>query len=203
MALNFKTMKEGFMFDDTPRGLLEALLIGGGMVAALSFAPTLIFALAGVGYALKAQDKARRKKLHNSLDYLKRHNYVRVVSKSEKGERKVRVELTALGKRRATEVHAKRLLLQNIERPKMWDKHWRIIMFDISADERAKRSAFRALIRRLGAVMLQKSVWIHPFDCSEQIGLLRDFFHLSDNELRVITAESIGDDVELRKHFSL
>jgi hypothetical protein len=156
IASYLKAEKGGYLFDDTPRGLLEALLIGGGIVGALTFAPTLIFALAGLGYALKAQDKARKRKLSGSLDYLRRQKYVRIVSKNERGERRVRIELTTLGKKRAVDVYTKHLFLRKVERPKSWDRRWRIIMFDIAAEERRKRNAFRAFIRRLGAVMLQK-----------------------------------------------
>ena len=59
------------------------------------------------------------------------------------------------------------------------------------------------MIRRIGAVMLQKSVWVYPYDCSEHIALLRQFFDLPEEALRLVEAHSIGDDLALRKHFKL
>jgi hypothetical protein len=193
--------RRGYLFDDTPRGLLEALLIGGGIVGGLTFAPTLFAVLAGIGYALHAGDRKRRKNLSNSLQYLKRHKHVQVITR-EDGEG-IRIELTKRGRQHAMHVRVKRTLLQPIERPRVWDKCWRIIIFDIAAEERSKRDAFRLLVRRLGGIMLQKSVWIYPFDCSEQIGLLKSLFDLTDAELRIIIAMSIGDDTLLRKRFRL
>ncbi len=191
------------MFDDTPRGLLEALLIGGGLLATLTFAPSAIAVLAGIGYAMKGASRAeanrRKQKLSSSLQYLKRKNYVRVASTT----RGVSIELTDKGRKRAAWMQKKRPLLQPIARPREWDAKWRVILFDISAEERAKRNAFRGFIRRLGAVMLQKSVWIYPFDCAEQVRLLREFFGLTDAELRVIVARDIGDDSSFRKIFKI
>ena len=51
--------------------------------------------------------------------------------------------------------------------------------------------------------MLQKSVWVHPFDCSEQIDLLREFFGLSLSELRLVIADEVENDSELKRHFNL
>jgi DNA-binding transcriptional regulator PaaX len=187
------------LFDDTPRGLLEALFVAGGVAAALTLAPTLFFALAGIGFALRAGDRRQRKKLQGSFQYLVRHGFVtkRTI------RRGMRIELTPRGRAHVQRFMARRMLLQPIARPAIWDHKWRIILFDIPAGERSKRNAFRSLIRRLGAVMLQKSVWIYPFDCSEQVGVLRSVFRLSDAELRLVTADSIGDDIALRARFDI
>jgi DNA-binding transcriptional regulator PaaX len=113
------------------------------------------------------------------------------------------IEVTPVGKVWLERLKARERLLVPIVRPKRWDKKWRLILFDISAEERAKRNAFRGLIRRLGAVMFQKSVWAYPFDCSEQIKILTDIFGFSADELRLVIADSIGDDKELKVHFKL
>lgn len=201
IAESFRGEEGGYMLDDTPRGLLETLLIGGGILATLTFAPTLFAVLGGIGMAIRTEDKAKRKRLHQSFQYLKRRKYVRVIT--SKDERGFRIELTEVGKRRASDIHTRRALLKPIPRPRVWDQKWRIILFDIAAEERSKRNAFRGLIRRLGAVMLQKSVWVYPFDCSEHVNLLKTFFDLSDKELRLIVSGSIGDDKELKKVYKL
>ena len=190
----------GALFDDTPRGMLEAFLVAGGITIALSTAPVLLAALAGARYMLKTDEKDRRRKLHRYGLYLTRKKYVAV--RPLLGKR-ARVELTPLGKRRALHARARRLLSKSVERPNVWDKKWRLILFDIAAGERSKRDAFRAFIRRIGAVMLQKSVWVHPFDCSEHVELLRGFFGLSTSELRLVVADKVENDSELRRRFNL
>ncbi len=190
----------GTLFDDTPRGILEALLVAGGITIALSAAPALLVALGGVGFMLKAHEKNRRRKLLGYGLYLARKKYITM--RSLPG-RRVHIGLTSLGKRRALTARARRLLSRPIERPRAWDRKWRLILFDIAAEERSKRNAFRAFIRRIGATMLQKSVWVHPFDCSEQIDLLREFFGLSLSELRLVIADEVENDSELKRHFNL
>ena len=194
-----KSTHEGYLFDDTPRGILEALLIAGGMAAVLTAAPTLFALLGAIGYVVTVRDRERKKKLQGSFQYLANHKYV-ARRRSRNG---IRLELTPQGRKNITRHITQRVFREPIKRPKVWDLKWRLILFDIPAGERTKRNAFRALIRRTGAIMLQKSVWVHPFDCSEQVSLLKDFFNLSDERLRFITSDSIGNDEFFRRHFKI
>ena len=193
------TQHKGSLFDDTPRGILEMLLVAGGIALALTVAPTALMALAGLGYVIKAEDRARNRKLRSAFAYLARQKYIQ---KRQHGKA-VRVELTQKGRRRILWYIERRTLSTPVERPQVWDKKWRVILFDIPAGERTKRNAFRSFIRRQGAVMLQKSVWVHPFDCSEQVALLKEVFRLTDEQLRLIVTHSIGHDATLRKHFKI
>ncbi|MGB9882970.1 MAG: CRISPR-associated endonuclease Cas2 [Microgenomates group bacterium] len=45
-----------------------------------------------------------------------------------------------------------------------WDKKIRIVIFDIQELNRVKRNQFRRILKQLGFIMLQKSVWVSPFD---------------------------------------
>lgn len=90
-----------------------------------------------------------------------------------------------------------------IKKPKQWDTYWRVLIFDIPSKKRATREALRGLLKNLGFCKLQKSVWVHPFDCRDEIGVLESFFNLSDGELRLIVAKSIGNDRDLKKYFKL
>lgn len=200
MVSNRRQGTKRVMFDDTPMGILEALLVAGGISLALSTAPTLFVALASIGYVFKADDRARRRKLQQSFDYLKRHNYVAIKSFPQRMTGPV---LTDEGRERIRRVLMRRAFQSSIEPKKKWDGKWRLILFDISTSERSKRNAFRTMIRRIGAVMLQKSVWVYPYDCSEHISLLRQFFDLPEDALRLVEASAIGDDRILRKHFNV
>lgn len=194
-----KSKHKAYLFDDTPKGILEALLVAGGIAAALTFAPTLFVALAAVGYVIQAEDRERRKKLQRSFQYLTRHKYVRQYTDGTK----IKIALTARGRSRITHHLQRHALYEPVEKPQVWDNKWRLILFDIPAAERSKRNAFRSFIRRLGARMLQKSVWVHPFDCAEHISLLRSIFVFSDEQLRLVVCDSIGDDAALRRYFKV
>jgi hypothetical protein len=58
-------------------------------------------------------------------------------------------------------------------------------------------------LRELGFIKLQKSVWLYPFHCNDEIELLREFFGLNEKEMRLIIAEDIGDDKWIRKIFQI
>ena len=88
-------------------------------------------------------------------------------------------------------------------RPKVWDKKWRIALYDVPTGERLKRDAIRAALQRIGFFQLQKSVWVYPFDCGKEIHFLISFFELTPKEFRLVTTGSIGDDALLRKRFRL
>lgn len=200
MVPNIRQKPKKMMFDDTPMGILEALFVAGGIAIALSASPTLFVALASIGFVFKAEDRVRRRKLQQSFDYLKRRKYVAIKTNHQNAIVPI---LTSEGRERIKRVLMRRVFQAAIEPKKKWDGKWRLILFDISVSERSKRNAFRSMIRRIGAVMLQKSVWIYPYDCSEQISLLRQFFDLPEDALRLVETNAIGDDRMFRKHFKV
>jgi hypothetical protein len=44
---------------------------------------------------------------------------------------------------------------------------------------------------------------VHPFDCRDEVNLLRDFFSFSEDEMKLIVANDIGRDRELKEIFKL
>lgn len=110
------------------------------------------------------------------------------------------ISLTKEGKKKAGWLQIDNL---KIVKPKKWDRKWRMVMFDISQLRKFYRDAFRGKLKELGFCHFQKSIWIHPFCCQSEIDLLRKFFGLSEKELRLVVAEDIGSDRELRKIFNL
>ncbi len=90
-----------------------------------------------------------------------------------------------------------------IKKQKKWDRKWRLVIFDIVEFKKNHREAFRGKLKQLGFYPLQKSVWIYPFDCQPEIELLKDFFGLSDKEIRVIVAGDVGPDDKLKEIFKL
>jgi len=66
-----------------------------------------------------------------------------------------------------------------ITEPKRWDKKWRLVIFDIPNSKKPAREVFRELLKRLGFVQLQKSVFLQPFPCEDEIEFLRLNFGIS------------------------
>jgi len=140
--------------------------------------------------------KYSKKKLTNTFWRLRKRGLIKI----RKENHQIYISLTEEGKKAANWMQIDQL---RIKPPRRWDGKWRLIIFDIAELKRIYREAFRGKLKELGFKPLQRSVWIHPFDCRDEVELLRDFFGLSEKEMRLILAEDVGDDSFLRNKFDL
>ena len=51
----------------------------------------------------------------------------------------------------------------------IWDKRWRIVMFDIPETKREGRVMFTKKLQDLGFQLLQQSVWVHPYEAKDVV----------------------------------
>src|SRR3989344_3005352 len=84
---------------------------------------------------------------------------------------------------------------------KKWDKKWRIVLFDIPEPKKKTRDALRRKLKKLGFLEFQKSVFIFPFPCRDEINFIINFFDIHDN---VFYLEApISPDASFRSHFKI
>lgn len=140
--------------------------------------------------------KYNKKYLSNTFLKLKKRGLIEI----RKENNQIYISLTKEGKKKAGWYQINDL---KIKSPKKWDRKWRIVIFDIPHDYRIAREALRGKLKQLDFVQLQKSVWIHAFDCKTEIKLLRNFFGLEQEYIRILIAEEIENDTTLRKKFNL
>ena len=140
--------------------------------------------------------KKKSKNLYNTFWRLQKQGCI----KMEKKNHQIYISLTQKGKKLAGWLQIDAL---EIKRPKKWDGKYRIVIFDITQLKKFYREALRGKLKELGFYRLQDSVWICPFDCKDEIELLREFFGLSHKEMRLVVAEDIGPDDWLRKIFKI
>ncbi len=106
---------------------------------------------------------------------------------------------TEKGKRWAINSRRKYFRIRN----KKWDGKWRIIMFDIPSVMEKQRKSLRYGLRLIGAYMVQKSVFVFPYPCDQEVGDWCNELGLSEY-VEVITANHIGSKQVLAKeHFDL
>ncbi|AKM84089.1 TPA: hypothetical protein DCZ46_00055 [Candidatus Campbellbacteria bacterium] len=89
-----------------------------------------------------------------------------------------------------------------IEKPKKWDKKWRVIIFDISENKKSLRDLLRLNLNRLGFVKLQNSVWVFPYECEELIFLLKTKFFI-DSDVLYMEVNRIENEKWLKEVFGL
>lgn len=176
---------------DNSRKILEYLLFAGIISIACTspyFIPKLI------KYFLRSQHYKvlNEKKFADSFNYLKKKNLIEI----EKDDYDIKITLTKEGRRRVGKYQIDNLI---IKKPKVWDKLWRVVIFDISDSQRIKRNAFRRKLKEMGFYSLQKSVWVHPFNCSKEINFLRDFFGLDNKQIEILLVKRIENDIITKK----
>lgn len=174
------------------KDIFSWLLIAGAVYIAAS-SPYFIRNLL-TGY--KKWQKYPKRKVYDTFYMLRKKGYINI----EKRNRQIYISLTKEGKKKAGMFQIDAL---TIKKPKKWDKKWRIVIFDIAQLKKTYREAFRGKLKELGFYPLQKSVWVYPFDCQAETELLKDFFGLSNQEMRLIVADNISKDDQLRKSFKL
>jgi len=123
----------------------------------------------------------------------------RLVDFKEDGDNGVRIILTEQGVKKALRYNIDAIF---IEEPKKWDGKWRIVVFDIPEKMKKAREALRDKLRKLGFYQLQKSVFVFPFACHDEINFIVEFFELRSN-VRIMTVLDITNEAELKLHFGL
>jgi len=145
---------------------------------------------------IKRWRKYKKKKVYDTFYNFQKKGYIKI----EQRGKQFYVHLTKEGKQKANWLQIDDL---KIKRSKKWDKKWRIVIFDIPESKKFFREIFRGKLKELYFYELQKSVWVVPFNCSDEINLLKTFLGFSDKEVRVIIVSDIGEDITLRKKFNI
>lgn len=136
----------------------------------------------------KQYNKKQWRKFQHSLRYLKSRGYVRILSESPNG---MNIEITRAGKQIVKQVDIAEL---KIPIPKTWDQKWRVVIFDVPNWKSKNRAAFREKIKELGFQLVQKSVWVYPHECREQVMIIRKFYDIEEYVTYLETTHSEDED---------
>jgi len=123
----------------------------------------------------------------------------RLIDFEEKSDGTIRVVLTEKGERRALRFDPERIF---IKKPLRWDGKWRMIIFDIPEKKRAARDAMRIMLAKAGFRQLQRSVWVHPYECKNELDFIVEFFEIR-NYVHYCEVNYLTNDSVLRLHFDL
>jgi|GEM_PF-3129575 len=110
-----------------------------------------------------------------------------------------RLELTKTGEKKLSDLEFSSF---RIAKPEKWDDKFRVIIFDIVVEKNRTRAAVRRQLINWGFIRLQNSVWVHPYDCQEVIGLLKKHFEATKDIVYMVVEFIEGAD-QLKKEFGL
>lgn len=130
---------------------------------------------------------------------LKRLSQEKLITECKMPDGSYKLILTAEGKKIANQLDLVGSIA-TFEKPKKWDKKWRIVIFDIPESDRVFRDILRKHLYTLEFKQLQQSVFVSPYPCEKSILDLVRLYNASQY-VRVITATTIDNASELKKYF--
>lgn len=186
--------------DSVPATAAKFLLMTlalGGIVFAGALAPGLL--LATNDFKPDKKNKYSKKEIQNAAYNLRKRKLIEII-RDNNG--KITVKLTNKGKKRIKDIVFENL---KIQKPKKWDKKWRILIFDIPTKPKIfnqARNAIREKVKELGFFQLQKSVWAYPFECEDEILLVSEIYNVQ-KYIEILTVEKLLHEKELKNKFKL
>ena len=165
------------------------LLLLGGLALGLSRSPKRYFKI------LRSLKKAW-KEIDNQYgrQSIQRLYKSQLIEEKYNKDGTVNILLSNEGERRALQYKIDNM---EIKTPKRWDNTWWIITFDIPEELRKIRNSLRFHLKKLGFHELQKSVFIHPFNCIDEIEFIIDFYKIP-KFVRIIHGQSIDNEIDLK-----
>ncbi len=194
-----KTFEEKFLYNDSLPATAGKFLLAG-----LAAAPILVTAAIAPNVFseiknFERKNKYSKKQIQTAFNNLKQRKLIEII---QEGEDKFKVQLTNKGQKRIKELSFE---LLEIKRPKKWDGKWRILIFDIPSYPKIynqARNALRNKIKDLGFYQMQKSVWICPYECEDEILFVAEIFKIQKH-IEIITAEKLLHEEKIKKIFRL
>ena len=170
------------------------LLLLGGLTLGLSRSPSRYFRIIGaVGQEWRALNRAA---LWRSIRDLYRSKMVRVEQNSDGS---LTLVLTGKGRKRALVYDIDKM---KVKKPAVWDRKWRVVTFDIPEKKKSLRDSLRLRLRQIGFLEFQKSIFICPYPCDDEVDFLIEF-HDARHYVRKILAEDLDNELHMRTRFNL
>lgn len=119
--------------------------------------------------------------------------------KFEFDDEKTIVELTSFGKKKILKYSLEQI---EIERPRFWDRKWRLVIYDVPISKRRAAEQLNKILTRLGMYRMQKSVFLYPFPCEDEVEFLKEYLEVGDN-VWLLTVSNFENDQVFRDYFGI
>lgn len=136
------------------------------------------------------------KKIKKTMENLNERGYIKILKENDE---KIKIKITKKGKKKFKEFSLDAL---SITKPAKWDKKWRMVIFDIPNKFTAARRALRIKLKNLGFYKLQKSVWVFPYPCQDEILFAANIFGV-EKFIEILTVEKLLNENRVLNYFDL
>lgn len=176
------------------KGIL-LLLAFGALAAVAVMAPN---ALQIIKLFQKRDPRLRKYRPNSIRKSFRRLEDQKLISIQEENGQLI-IRLTEKGRTRALKYKIEDM---KIPVPKIWDKKWRLVMFDIPNRKTLARDVLRDKLKELGFYKLQKSIWIYPYECKNEIDFIKEIYEVSPY-VKMAVVEKIDDEEKYLSFFNL
>ena len=170
------------------------LLLLAGFALGLTYSPRRQFRI--INEASDEWKKINQQSLRKAITML---YHSKIVKTRVHGNGTTAILLSQKGKRLAGTYNLEQMRLPS---PKRWDGKWRMVLSDIPEKKKNIREEFRYHLKRLGFQEFQKSVYVYPFECRNELDVIVEWYRIKPL-VRYAVIEYIDNDMQLRREFSL
>lgn len=168
------------------------LVLVTGVALSLTARPDRAFKI--IKSATREWQAINQRGLRNAI---RRLYEAKMIDCRENNDGTIRIVLDDEGKLRVLQYDINNM---KIQKPQQWDKQWRIVIFDIPEHKKSARDSFSFHMKKLGLLPMQKSVFVYPFDCRDEVNFIAEFFDVKPH-VRFIVAHDIDIALHLKTKF--
>ncbi len=169
------------------------LLLLTGVALSLSYTPQRYWRT--IKIAGKEWKNINKKEVQDEIRKLYQS---KLIKRKENSDGSITMLLTNKGKFRALTYRFEEMRIDK----KNWDGKWRLVVFDVPEKFRVGRDSLREKIKELGFYELQKSVFVFPYKCKDEIDFIIEFYGMR-KYVRYGVLEEIDNEKHLKQIFKL
>ncbi|TSD03631.1 MAG: phenylacetic acid degradation operon negative regulatory protein [Parcubacteria group bacterium Greene0714_36] len=162
-----------------------------GVLAVGAVAPNIFSAFGRLGRYRRYFHKSDFRK---QIYHFQRRGFLNI---KRSGADTMEIKLTDLGK---AQIIKRALGNVRIVPQEQWDGIWRIVLFDIPERNRWARVGMRESLKRMGFYRFQKSAFVFPYPCREEIEFLTRLYNVR-YAVRFIETTSVNQNDDMRAFF--
>lgn len=110
-----------------------------------------------------------------------------------------KIKLTKRGKQLVQKYAIEQIQLN---KPKKWNGLWHLVSYDIPNEKKQERDWFRFTLKRLDFKQIQESLWVHPYECNEEIAVVAQNLRIAPY-VAVMVARTIPREDKIREYFGI
>ena len=176
--------KRKIIIGENEKAIIRTIGLGSLVIAS--------FALPGLPVVLKPIMEMRGSEgFQKLLDQLKNKNIITLGGDE--------IKLTKRGQKLLEKIEVESI---EIKKPDEWDGIWWLVSYDIPNELNNMRDYFRALLKRYGFHQIQASLWVHPYDCREEIAIVAQYLDISEFVI-IMSTDHLPKQEDIEQYFNL